>query len=204
MRSKVAVLRVTPDNILADIDRLVDLAGVSEALAPAVQALSDREYTRRISRVNPRIFLEECTMNYTRLALAAVVATIVDMVYGFVVYGSALASEFGRYPDVFRPMDAINAKIPFMIVGTLVAMFAIAYIYARGYEGGSGIREGLRFGALIGFFAVGYIAVGNYVVMNIGRRLAVSMAVAGFMEWAIVGMALGVVYKRAEKAPGRR
>jgi uncharacterized protein (DUF362 family) len=34
MKSEVAVLRVTPDNILADIDRLVELAGVSEALAP--------------------------------------------------------------------------------------------------------------------------------------------------------------------------
>jgi uncharacterized protein (DUF362 family) len=33
MRSRVAVLRVTPDTILTDIDRLVDLAGVSDALA---------------------------------------------------------------------------------------------------------------------------------------------------------------------------
>src|SRR5688572_22068452 len=34
MKSKVAVIRVTPDTILTDIDRLVDLAGVSKALAP--------------------------------------------------------------------------------------------------------------------------------------------------------------------------
>src|SRR4051794_34410659 len=34
MKSKVAVLRVTPDNILSDIDRLVDLGGMSRALAP--------------------------------------------------------------------------------------------------------------------------------------------------------------------------
>ena len=33
MKSKVAVLRVTPDNILSDIDRLVDLGGISDALA---------------------------------------------------------------------------------------------------------------------------------------------------------------------------
>jgi len=32
-KSKVAVLRVTPDTIFSDIDRLVDLAGVSSALA---------------------------------------------------------------------------------------------------------------------------------------------------------------------------
>src|SRR5712675_2026894 len=34
MKAKVAVLRVTPDTIFQDIDRLVDLAGVSDALAP--------------------------------------------------------------------------------------------------------------------------------------------------------------------------
>ena len=32
-KSTVAVLRVTPDSILPDIDRLVDLAGVRDALA---------------------------------------------------------------------------------------------------------------------------------------------------------------------------
>ena len=143
-------------------------------------------------------------MNYTRLALAAVVATIADMVYGFAVYGTALANEFGRYPSVFRAMDEINTKIPFMIVGTLVAMFAVAYIYAKGYEGGGGIQEGLRFGVLMGLFVVGYIAVGNYAVMNIGRRLALAMAVAGFVEWVVVGIAIGVIYKPAEKASSGR
>ena len=33
-KSRVAVLRVTPGSILQDIDRLVDLAGVADALAP--------------------------------------------------------------------------------------------------------------------------------------------------------------------------
>ena len=51
-------------------------------------------------------------MNYGRVVVAAIVGTIVDMVYGFVVYGMLLASEFGRYPGVFRPMETINAHIP--------------------------------------------------------------------------------------------
>src|SRR3979490_1597289 len=33
MKSRVSVLRVTPDTILSDIDRLVELGGVSAALA---------------------------------------------------------------------------------------------------------------------------------------------------------------------------
>ena len=45
-------------------------------------------------------------MNYGRLVLAAVVATIVDACYGFVVYGMLLTGEFARTPGVYRPMDA--------------------------------------------------------------------------------------------------
>ena len=33
-KSRVAVLRVAPDTVLSDIDRLMELAGVSQALAP--------------------------------------------------------------------------------------------------------------------------------------------------------------------------
>src|SRR6184192_1137156 len=39
MTSRVAILRVTPETILSDIDRLLDLAGVSNALDPATTTI---------------------------------------------------------------------------------------------------------------------------------------------------------------------
>ncbi len=142
-------------------------------------------------------------MNYSRLALAAIVATIVDMIYGYVVYGVVLAGEFSRYPGVFRGMEAVTPNLLLMAAGDLVAMCSLAYIYGKGYEGGSGFQEGMRFGGLVGVFGAGYVAVGNYVVMNIGRRIAVAMAVAGLVEFAVVGMTIGLMYKPAAKAPAR-
>ena len=44
-------------------------------------------------------------MNYSRLALTAVAATIADSLFGFIVYGNLLTSEFGRYPAIFRAPD---------------------------------------------------------------------------------------------------
>jgi uncharacterized protein (DUF362 family) len=38
-RSKVAVIRVSPDNVLEDIDRLYELAGVEQALDPSCQTI---------------------------------------------------------------------------------------------------------------------------------------------------------------------
>ena len=141
-------------------------------------------------------------MNYSRLALAAAAAWIVDGLYGFVVYGGLLNSEFALYPGVFRPLEAMNAKMPFLFAGLLLSMLAAAYIYAKGYEGGSGVAEGARFGALIGLFVAG-ISVGNYAVFNIGSRLATSLVIAGFVEWTIVGVVIGLAYRSAPSAVRR-
>src|SRR6185436_3667661 len=141
-------------------------------------------------------------MNYPRLALAAAAAWIVDGLYGFVVYGNLLKAEFDRYPGVFRPLEAMNAKMPFLFAGLLLAMAVVVFIYAKGYDGGAGLPDGARFGALIGLFMAG-VTVGNYAVFNIGSRLAGSMVIAGLVEWTIVGIVIGLVYRPAPSATRR-
>jgi len=136
-------------------------------------------------------------MNYARLALAAVAATVFDAIYGFLVYGMLLAPEFAKYPGVYRSNDAGQAFLPLMFAGLFVAIAAAAVIYAKGYEGGSGVAEGVRFGVLLGLFVVFAFAGVNYAVLIIGRKLAVMAAAAGFVEWLGVGTVIGLVYKPA-------
>ena len=137
-------------------------------------------------------------MNVPRLALAALVATVVDACYGFTVYGMLLAGEFGKYPGVYRPNDAGQAYLPLMFAGLFVAIAIAAMIYAKGYEGGSGAAEGLRFGLMLGLFVLFAFGGVNYGVLNIGRRLALYAGVAGFVEWTLVGLAIGLVYKPSQ------
>jgi len=137
-------------------------------------------------------------MNYARLAMAAVAATVFDAAYGFLVYGMALAPEFARYPAVYRSNEAGQAFLPLMFGGLLIAIVSVAIIYAKGYEGGSGLAEGLRFGILIGVFVVFAFAGVNYAVLNIGRKLAAMTAAAGFVEWMLIGTIIGLVYKPAK------
>ncbi len=141
-------------------------------------------------------------MNYGRLAAAAVVGAVVDMAYGFLVYGVLLRGQFGQYPSVYRPAEDMS-YMPFLFLGILVAMFAAAYMYAKGYEGGSGVQEGVRFGAAVGVLMIGYVAIVNYAVLNIGRRLAGSLAAAGFVEWLVLGLVIGLIYKPAVTATRR-
>jgi hypothetical protein len=143
-------------------------------------------------------------MNYGRLVAAAAAATVVDAVYGFLVYGTLLANEFGRYPGVYRPNDTGPSYLPLMFVGIFAAMIAVAFIYAKGYEGGPGVVEGLRFGVLVGVFVIGYVAGVNYAILNISGRLALLMAAAGFIEWLAACAVIGAVYKPVAVPASRR
>jgi len=136
-------------------------------------------------------------MSYGRLVLAAAVATLVDGIYGFVVYGNVISGEFARYPAIYRSTETQTGYLPLMFVSVFFAMLVATYLYAKGYEGGSGLQEGMRFGVLIGLLTVGYVAGVNYAIMNIGKRMAAYYALAGLVEWTVVGTAIGFVYDPA-------
>ena len=143
-------------------------------------------------------------MNYGRLALAAVAATVIDGVYGFVVYGQVIGSEFARYPEIYRSNESQTAFLPLMFVGILFAMFIATYVYAKGYEGGSSVQEGMRFGVLLGLLMVGYVAGVDYAIMRIGRKMALYFGLAQLVEWIVVGTVIGLVYKPAASAGASR
>jgi len=142
-------------------------------------------------------------MNYTRLLLAAVAATIVDAVYGFIVYGNVLTAEFARYPGVFRPAESQAPYMGYLFCGIFIAMLAATFIYAKGYEGGQAVMEGLRFGLAVGVLEVGYDFMVGYAITNTGRRITAMMSIASLVEWMIVGVVIGLVYKAAVPAARR-
>jgi len=46
-------------------------------------------------------------------------------------------------------------------------------------------------------FEFGAMSIANYTVLNVGRKIAVEWAVAGFVEALISGVVMGLVYKPA-------
>jgi hypothetical protein len=133
-------------------------------------------------------------MNYPRIVVAAVAATVIDVLYGIVVWGQVLRGEFARYPDIYRPGDDQSA-LPLMVLGLLVGMFFASWIYAKGYEGGSGLIEGLRFGGLMGLLVGSYMAGVNYGILRIGKRMALTYGIGWVGEWLLVGLVIGLVYR---------
>jgi hypothetical protein len=136
-------------------------------------------------------------MNYSSLGLAALGGTVASFAFGFLVFWlvPGLIKEGHKYPAVFRPKEEMMKVMPIGFVATFIAILVVSIIFAMIHQGGSGITEGARFGVLIGIFVVCAFALHNYVNLNIGLKLALGQAVAYFVQWTIIGIVIGLIYK---------
>jgi hypothetical protein len=102
-------------------------------------------------------------MNYARIVVGAVAATLVFFIYGFLVHGMLIAKDYIPYPEgVYRSGDAARGHMPFGLTGIFIAILVFATIYARGYQGGRGLSAGALMGLLFGVFIAGAFVAVNY------------------------------------------
>jgi len=139
-------------------------------------------------------------VNTTRIALATLGGFVAYFAVGGLTFTflPSLRNEFMKYPAVYRSQEGIKSTMPFGMAAMLIAILALAVLYAMAYRGGPGLVEGARFGVLIGIFALGAFVVHNYVNLNIGLKLTLQQAVAYFLEWVITGLVIGLIYRPAK------
>lgn len=135
-------------------------------------------------------------MNYSRLAIAALGATVAYFILGTIFFAlSPLKEEFRKYPAVYRTAENMKAVMPFGVLGMLLSIFALVVLYSLLYRSDFGLTQGIRFGALVGAFSVGSFVLHNYVNLNIGLRLTLAQAIAYFIQWTLVGLVIGWLYR---------
>ncbi len=136
-------------------------------------------------------------MNYLSLALAALGGTVASFAVGFLVFWlvPGLIKEGHKYPAVFRPKEEMMKVMPIGLVATFLSILVVAIIFAMIHQGGSGITGGAHFGVLLGIFVVCAFVLHNYVNLNIGLKLALGQAVAYFVQWTVIGIVIGLIYK---------
>ena len=136
-------------------------------------------------------------MNYASLGLAALGGTVASFAFGFLVFWlvPGLIKEGHKYPAVFRPKEEMMKVMPIGFVATFISILVVAIIFAMNHPGGSGATGGARFGVLIGIFVVCAFVLHNYVNLNIGLKLALMQVVAYFVQWTIISIVIGLIYK---------
>jgi hypothetical protein len=135
-------------------------------------------------------------MNIARVVAAAVVAWIVSLGIGFFVNYVLLADLALANTPPMRPEAEITGMLPMGFGFLLAGFFAFAYAYAKGYEGGNGVLEGVRFGLLVAVIIIGFAGIWQYIVFPITASLSVAIIVDTLVELTIYGAIVGAIYKR--------
>lgn len=136
-------------------------------------------------------------MNYGRMAIATVCAFVAYMALGGVIFAAlpALKAEFLKYPNVYRSHEGQMSHFPVGMLGIFLSIAVSCVLYAMAYGSQPGLATGAIFGVLIGLFYLGSFVLHNYANLNIGLRLTMFSAIAFLLEWTVVGVVLGLIYR---------
>ena len=74
-------------------------------------------------------------MNYTRIALAAIAAWVASIGLGYLINDIWLLRLYQANAWAYRHPDEIGPLVPLGLAAELLAFFAMAFAYAKGYEG---------------------------------------------------------------------
>ncbi|OFW06938.1 MAG: hypothetical protein A3I61_02815 [Acidobacteria bacterium RIFCSPLOWO2_02_FULL_68_18] len=134
-------------------------------------------------------------MNFARLAAAALIAWIVSIGIGFLVNAVLLRDLALANAAALRPEADVMGNLPVGFAFLLLGFFAFAYAFAKGYEGGNGVLEGIRFGVVVAFIVIGFGVIWQFVVFPISPAFGAAIVIDSIVELAIYGAIVGAIYR---------
>jgi len=138
-------------------------------------------------------------LHLLRLFLAALGAFVAYMAIGFALFAAmpGLKVEFKKYPAVYRDEPEMMKRMPLAMLAIFVAILVLAVLYALMRPWESGLLQGLGFGVLVAVFTSCTFVIHNHVNLNIGLKLTVQSGIAYFIQWVVVGVVIGLIYRLA-------
>ncbi len=133
-----------------------------------------------------------------KLWLAFIGAFFTMFVLGYLFYG-VLATGFVEktYSNVAKPggENLLGITIAYIIIA-----FMMAWMYPKGYAGGSPIGEGLRFGLAVGVLIYISGAFVQNAVMPVPLGSVLGIGIWGLVEAGAGGIVIGKIYGQPEEA----
>ncbi|HEY3250226.1 MAG TPA: hypothetical protein VGK25_03820 [Ignavibacteria bacterium] len=135
-----------------------------------------------------------------KLILSTIVVGIVLFLLGWLFYGMLFADFFKeQYGHISRSQG--DMKIWAFGVASFVQAFFLYLIYAKGYQGGSPIMEGFRFGLLIAFFSAIPYVLFTWGGMPVTYQAVIRDGIIIFVMMLIAGILTGVIHGKKEVKP---
>jgi hypothetical protein len=136
-------------------------------------------------------------MNFTRVAAAAVLAWLASVPVGYVANEIVLKGTFTANAAALRPEADIASNVPIGFAFMLVGFFVFAYTYAKGYEGGSGVIEGIRFGVIVALLIDCFAWSWYWATVPINSAMVMALMIDYVVEFTLYGAIVGAIYKPA-------
>lgn len=132
-------------------------------------------------------------INTKRLIIAFFVTLLVSYVYEFVVYGVVMHSFHATQSRWLKPEAELNLLRLYLSEAVGVALITLFYaLFARG--GASRLSMGIVFGVLLGLIA-GWMPEVFHKLLLVDWPFYKYWAPAGFGEFLLMGITLGLVYR---------
>jgi len=138
-----------------------------------------------------------------KLILSTIVGGIVFFILGWILYGVLFMKTLGfgdDYSAIMRTPD--DYKLWAIIVGGFVEAFFLAWIYPKGYSGGSPTKEGFMFGLMIGLLLSVPFVFFMWAQYPITYNAAVWNGFFCLVMTIVVGVVIGLIYGKIEKPAG--
>ena len=142
-------------------------------------------------------------MNFLRIFLAAVGAFFAYFAIGGAMFVTMpfIKDEFAKFPAVYRDKEGQMSHMPGGMLAIFVSILVLATLYAMlgkpALNVAAGAQMGATFGALIGVFVITAFVIHNFVNLNISWKLTMQQSLAYFVEWLVVGIVIGLIYRPA-------
>ena len=133
-------------------------------------------------------------MNAKKLILASLAGGVVTFLLGGLWHAIILADFYETHSAALaRP----EANMMMVALGSLVIAVLMAYTYPIGYKGGSAVKEGFRFGALVGLIWVLPVSSMCSGVCNYPLVAVIVDSAWHIVEQGVVGIVIALIYGTA-------
>ena len=139
-----------------------------------------------------------------RFLLAGIVASVLLIVFGFLVHGVIMTSDYEKVRSLFRPEAEAMANMPIMLLAHLIMGFAFAWIYKQGVADASWLGQGIRFGVAVALLVTVpwyliYYSVQPFPALTVGKQLILDS-----ISLILVAIAVAFIYKKPATAEAAR
>lgn len=130
-----------------------------------------------------------------KFILATIFYSAVTMAHGFTWH-------LVFFPEFYAELGVYNREPPIIPLGfasMVIQGLVLAYLYPLYYRGGSPIREGIKFGLILGIFlfSVSTLAVGAKIQVSSMPHWLGIQATFHLIQFVLAGAGIGLIYGRS-------